>query len=323
MNISIIVPVYNSEKFIEQCIHSIMSQTLTKGIECILIDDCTPDNSIKIANQLIEKYTGDIQFKIIRHTQNRGAAAVRNTGLEASQGTYISQIDSDDYIDSDMLERLYKKAIETNADIVTCNIKNIYLNNREEVVDESFSDKKSYLREAIKGQHCSLCNKLIKKTLFTENSIKWVEGFDRGEDYMTCLQLIYQAKKIEHITFAPYHYVKYNTSSICHTMNKKYKNNYISMVKFAYSFIQKYHLDYCNYEWAYMALSTKFILLNHADNHELKEYQKLFPEANEYFNRYVNEAGFKHYLALQHIKLYKLIKMPLILKKHILSYFAR
>mgnify|MGYP000323296253 FL=1 len=85
-----------------------------------------------------------------------------------------------------MLERLYKKAIETNADIVTCNIKNTYLNNREEVVDESFSDKKSYLKEAIRGQHCSLCNKLIKKTLFTDNSIKWVEGFDRGEDYMAC-----------------------------------------------------------------------------------------------------------------------------------------
>ena len=64
---------------------AVPSKTTMSILECILIDDCTPDNSIKIANQLIEKYTGDIQFKIIRHTQNRGAAAVRNTGLEASQ----------------------------------------------------------------------------------------------------------------------------------------------------------------------------------------------------------------------------------------------
>lgn len=307
MNISVIVPVYNVEPYIERCLRSIMKQTFTKEVECILVNDCTPDNSIKIAEKLINEYTGDIQFRIVSHKQNRGIAAVRNTGITEAKGNYTIQIDSDDYIDPDMLEKLYTEAISCNADIVMCDFNYTYLD-REIVINESFSDKSSYLREMIKGKHCSLCNKLIKRTLYTQYSIKWIEGFDRGEDYMSCLLLVHYAERIRHIPYALYHYVKYNSSSICHTLSAKVKNNYIDMIYFSYNFIEKYYSKQYLYEWAHMALSIKYLLLCNAQKEEVKKYQSLFPEANPFLKGFLNEKGIKYRLVLQHFKFYKFLK---------------
>lgn len=118
MNISVIIPVYNVEKYVERCILSIMSQTYTESVECIVVNDCTPDNSMKIVEKMVSDYKGQIQFKLLYHEHNRGVAAVRNTGLDAASGDYIIQIDSDDYCEPDMLEKMYAKAVEEDADIV-------------------------------------------------------------------------------------------------------------------------------------------------------------------------------------------------------------
>lgn len=125
MNISVIIPVYKVEKFVERCVRSIMNQTYTEGVECIIVNDCTPDDSMKIVEKLIADYTGTICFKLLYHKQNCGLAAVRNTGMSAATGEYILHIDSDDYCEPDMLEKMYSKAIEENADIVVadCYIK--------------------------------------------------------------------------------------------------------------------------------------------------------------------------------------------------------
>lgn len=118
MNISVIIPVYNVEKYVERCILSIMSQTYTESVECIVVNDCTPDNSMKIVEKMVYDYKGQIQFKLLYHEHNRGVAAVRNTGLDAASGDYIIHIDSDDYCEPDMLEKMYAKAVEEDADIV-------------------------------------------------------------------------------------------------------------------------------------------------------------------------------------------------------------
>ena len=107
MNISVIIPVYNVEKFVERCVRSIMNQTYTEGVECIIVNDCTPDDSMKIVEKLVKDYTGTICFKLLNHKQNYGLAAVRNTGMNAATGEYIIHIDSDDYCEPDMLEKMY------------------------------------------------------------------------------------------------------------------------------------------------------------------------------------------------------------------------
>lgn len=106
-------------------------------------------------------------------------------------------------------------------------------------------------------------------------------------------------------------------------IHKKYKNNYISMAEIVSDFIPKYHLNYCNYDghiWPYQLNLCYLTMLKFMS---LKEYQKSFPDSNKYFNKYIKETGFKRYLTLQHIKIYRLIKTSFILRNHILSYFTK
>lgn len=104
--VSIIIPVYNVEPYIEECLQSVMRQTYSGMIECILVDDCGTDNSIEVAERLIKVYDGPIEFKVLHHEHNRGVSAARNTGIDAACGEYVFFLDSDDWISDDCIERL-------------------------------------------------------------------------------------------------------------------------------------------------------------------------------------------------------------------------
>ena len=117
MKISVIIPVYNVEKYIYRCIESIINQTMTEDIECIIVNDATPDKSINIIKEILSHYNGNISFKIINHEKNEGLAAARETGMKYAQGDYIIHLDSDDYCEINMLEEMYNTAITNDADI--------------------------------------------------------------------------------------------------------------------------------------------------------------------------------------------------------------
>ena len=104
--ISIIIPIYNVEEYITECLQSVMRQTYKGEIECILVDDCGTDNSIAVAERHIADYKGPIEFRVLHHVRNRGLSAARNTGTDAATGDYIYYLDSDDYISDDCLEVL-------------------------------------------------------------------------------------------------------------------------------------------------------------------------------------------------------------------------
>ena len=105
IKVSIIVPVYNVEDYIERCMLSIIDQTYP-NIECIIVDDCTPDNSITIIQSLLQQYNGTISFKILKHTTNKGLSESRNTGTEKATGDYIYYLDSDDELTPNCIEHL-------------------------------------------------------------------------------------------------------------------------------------------------------------------------------------------------------------------------
>ena len=122
IKISVIVPVYNVEDYLKECLDSIINQTL-KEIEILCIDDCGTDNSIDILREYSKK---DNRIKIISHKENKGLGPARNTGINEAKGEYISFIDSDDYISRDYLENLYNTIIKYDTDIVsTINIKRV------------------------------------------------------------------------------------------------------------------------------------------------------------------------------------------------------
>ena len=105
--VSIIIPIYNVEKYVAECLNSVISQTYDHSkIECIIVNDCTTDDSMDIVYEIIKKYDGGMSFIICRHEHNEGVSAARNTGIEVAKGNYIFFIDSDDYIYPNSLELL-------------------------------------------------------------------------------------------------------------------------------------------------------------------------------------------------------------------------
>lgn len=109
--VSVIIPVYGVERYIEQCARSLFSQTMRDGIEYIFVDDCSPDKSIEILEDILREYPHrEPQVKIIRHTENQGIGGTRRTGVKNATGEYIIHCDSDDWVEPDMYEMLYGKA---------------------------------------------------------------------------------------------------------------------------------------------------------------------------------------------------------------------
>lgn len=118
--ISIIVPIFKVRNFIERCLCSLFGQTL-KELEYIFIDDASPDDSIEILEDVIARYPHrKDQVRIVRHAENKGLPAARNTGLALATGEYVFHCDSDDFVEEDMLEEMYKVAKENDADMVYC-----------------------------------------------------------------------------------------------------------------------------------------------------------------------------------------------------------
>lgn len=246
MNISVIIPVYNVEKYVERCLLSIMNQTYTESVECIVVNDCTPDDSMKIVENLVADYKGSIQFKLLSHEHNRGLAAVRNTGMEAATGDYIIHIDSDDYCELDMLEKMYAKAIEEDADIVGADYWISYTNHdvyHKTCLPNNFIDR---LRCHLAGSRPSICYNvglLIKRTLFLENNLKYIEGVDHGEDTIMLSFLYYYASKVAHLPFAFVHYVQYNLSSYTKSKSLKSLKDLIEGEKIILFFLQEKNLS--------------------------------------------------------------------------------
>ena len=133
MTVSIVIPVYNVSDYIERCIRSVMAQRY-KNIECIIVDDATPDDSVTKCIELIAKYAGPIRFSIIHHKNNRGLSAARNTGTDAATGEYVYYLDSDDVITPDCLMKLSEVAkVHPDAEMISGNYYIIRNNVKEKI----------------------------------------------------------------------------------------------------------------------------------------------------------------------------------------------
>lgn len=281
MNISVIIPVYNIEQYIERCLHSIMNQTYTEGVECIMVNDCSTDRSVEIAEGLLKDYRGNIQFHIISHERNRGVAAARNTGLTAAKGDYIQFVDGDDYVEPDMLETLYKEAVKTGADMVTADFLETYEDHEEYVKQTAGKDTKECLeRFAAREIRAALWVKFIKRELIVKNGLSFIEGQNYGEDERISFFLIYHAGKIVHVAKAFVHYVKYNPSSYSAYPSVKSLEDAIANLSDIEREL-KGKKDFDEYK-AYlyrMQMNLKFTLLVHSEGNIQKRWNRLFRNA--------------------------------------------
>ena len=213
--VSIIIPVYGVEKYIERCARSLLEQTLD-DVEFLFIDDCSPDNSIDILQEVLKDYPKrESQVRIERMPH------VRKHGVQLAKGDYIIACDSDDFVEPNMYLSMYEYALKGNFDFVQCDI---------EVVDEtqvlrSLSSSKSVLESEelkqliIDGDIAnSLCNKLVKANLFKENHIIYPQ-YGMDEDDVLAVQLAYYSKRLGYINHAFYK-AYFNSNSISHKVGE-------------------------------------------------------------------------------------------------------
>lgn len=204
--VSIIIPVYGVEKYIERCARSLFEQTMSDGIEFIFVDDATPDNSIEILLKIITEYPDRKgQIKIVTHHQNQGLAMARTTGIQHAKGEYIFHCDSDDWIERNALQNLVDVInITPDIDIVSGRTLSIYPN--RQIILPSIKDENSMVvaqQMLSRSVPHNIWNKLIRKKLYEGLDIPKI---DNGEDYITTPRLYQRAKKIKNCTEVTYNY---------------------------------------------------------------------------------------------------------------------
>ena len=215
IKVSVIIPVYNVEKYLEECLQSICNQTL-KDIEIICINDGSTDKSGQILKDFAKK---DKRIVLIEQ-KNQGVSIARNNGLKAAKGEYIGFVDSDDWIDPDFYEKLYKTAQKFDADIALAGHKS-YTDEKsgKEKITVKYNKEKVITNFNKKIKSLELCvavwDKIYKPNLILENQIWFPEG-RTYEDGIWNLHIFYLAKKICTVPKCFYHY-RYNLTSIVHT----------------------------------------------------------------------------------------------------------
>jgi glycosyltransferase involved in cell wall biosynthesis len=186
MIVSIIVPVYNVEKYLSRCLDSIIAQTFT-DFECILIDDCSPDNCAAICDEYTEK---DKRFKVTHKSQNEGLPKARRTGLDISSGEFVTHVDSDDWLEPLALEKLLNKQRETKADVVIGGFTRHYKDYTEKIVFDNYilTNKYMMLSDLFRKPFRIIGGKLCRKLFFEE--INQPSYLVIGEDAVMNMQIM-------------------------------------------------------------------------------------------------------------------------------------
>lgn len=250
--VSIIVAVYNVEDLLSRCLDSIINQTFT-NFEVILINDGSKDNSGKICDEYALK---DCRFRVI-HQDNQGVSKVREKGIKSAIGEYTIHVDPDDWIESNMLERLVEVAKSDDADIVICDY---FVNRNDSQIRKCERpinlNPRNVLCELFYRLTGSLWNKLIRRILY--ENIPFVNGVSCGEDYLTCMRLLKRAGKVSYLPEAFYHYdVSSNQMSLTKSGDverfQRDENKILQIYKseiLENQYTKEYNSQVCSFAWA-------------------------------------------------------------------------
>ena len=277
MKVSVIIPIYKVEAFIERCATTLMEQTL-REVEYIFVDDATPDKSIEVLEACLAQYP-ERKATILKHLQNQGLPAARNTGLALATGEYIFHCDSDDYVEPTMLEEMYKIAKEQDVDIVWCDWFLTFAENERYMKQPSFDAPMEALKAMLSGgMKYNVWNKLVRRSLYTDNDIQFPAGYGMGED-MTMMMLFAHAQNVTYIPNAYYHYIKTNTNAFSQTYSDKHLVELKHNVQRIIDYMQNVYGEALEKELNFFKLDVKFPFLIAG---QYKRWAEWYPEANTY-----------------------------------------
>lgn len=272
--ISVIVPIYNVEQYISECLDSLINQTLT-DIEIICVDDCGSDKSMDIVQEYAAK---DNRIKIVKHAKNSGLSASRNTGLENSSAPYIMCCDSDDFYTPNMCEVMLNTITQTGADIAMCGINVIYeadhhlKDSDDEYYRIKFSGIQDVSDEIIGKCDVSSWNKIYRREFLDKHEIRWPTGLKYEDAYFFNAYMVW-AKKIAFITDKLYCYRR-RPGSIMNQTFKKCDTSAIDHLKIAFEifdYMNKHNKYNENRDYFWESIFIPY--LNFAIWHSSEKYQ--------------------------------------------------
>lgn len=235
IKVSVIVPVYNAEKYISQCIESLINQLL-QDCEFIFINDGSEDKS----KQIIEQYQRHDDRIMLINQENQGVSSARNAGLLMASGEYVGFVDADDDVDKEMYETLYSAAIVNNLDCVISNIENEidgikvmtkYPFPVNKILDKSFIEQEIMVYFLESDQLNTAVNKIYKRNIMIENNVFFPKEVTLGEDAMFNVKFMNAAATIKYIDYTGYHYREVVGSATRDIGKKDYFNNALNVYK--------------------------------------------------------------------------------------------
>ena len=270
--ISIIVPVYNVEKYIRRCLDSIQAQTFTDW-ECICIDDGTPDNSGKICDEYAEK---DRRF-VVLHKENGGVSSARNAGLDVAKGEWITFVDSDDWVEKETYEIAIDAAEKNCADLVQFGM--VIEKDGKVICKKVYKD--GFVDDLSKSFEPSTCHKLFFRKIIYANNIRFPEGITLSEDRYFSFMGYLNASRIYNLKECFYHYRCYSESST-HKMSEKNIQDEVKAISLMESAFEKSNK---NPEIEKVLINQKIDAKNHAlfllEKPNFSLWRKLYPEVEK------------------------------------------
>ena len=256
--VSVIVPIYNNEKYLKECLDSICNQTLD-DIEIICVNDGSEDNSLKI----LEEYKQKDNRIILLNQDNLGVSAARNNGIKIATGEYIGFVDSDDYIDNDFYEKLYNSAIQNNSDMAVAGIlrfngmrRKYMLTFNDEILESNLNKKMELCK--IPCQSYTV-NKIYKRNLLLEHNLFFKEGV-YYEDVRFIMRVIYFLKNIVTVPDTYYNYRK-NYNSTVKTISDKKNQDMLDAKKDILVFAKEHNIEFKHSPRSYITKMTKYNFL--------------------------------------------------------------
>lgn len=225
--VSIIIPIYGVEQFIEKCARSLFEQTLS-DMEYIFVNDCTPDKSIEVLMSVLEDYPQrKHQVKILHNKENQGQGVTRKRGIFAATGDFVIHCDSDDWVELDIYEKMYKKAVETQSEIVMCDFFKNSPDGRENIMNMADDTNKvqAFVNLYTSARMGTLCGHLVARHIVQDKSLIWPE-WNYTEDLVLVFQYVMKANRLAAINEALYHY-RDNLQSISYKSNDKLRKDFL------------------------------------------------------------------------------------------------
>ena len=313
--VTIITPIHKAERFIERCAKSLLNQDF-ESIEYIFINDATPDDSFKILKKLVDQCNRKGDIKLLENEYNLGVAKTRKKGMLEASGEYVIQIDSDDWIESNMISILYNKGKKENADIVACDYYVSFITGKKTYRKEEYKSNIDFnIKNIMLGKvHPAFWNTLIKRSLYVEKNIFPEGKINMGEDYEMMLKLFLSTEKVSYIPKAFLYYTQYNENSITKTMNKEYINDTIHCIEVFEEILKPTRNRYIEEFRTMLVFWKKMFVL---DKQYTKYFYLIHPEVNKFkyiFNN--NGYGFFQKITIS----FMLLKMPFITRRIYKSY---